>query len=291
MTTSTVTLPQVAPYLIAFAALVVLYLIYWRLTGNPHISEIYIGAARIPSATKLQWFLWTAVAIFAYIAMYVGRVQIGKIDAINEIPVNLLLAMGISIGTNIGSRAIQTSQTANGKKSTSPSRAKSIFEDDDGNPDLSRIQMLAWTFVAIGVYLVHLAQQIQSGNYNTLPDIDASLMVLMGLGQGAFLGKQLITADTPILDRLTPNSGKPGDTITLSGQSFSDAQGGSFLLFDDDQITHQVVDWKDKEIKFTIPDKRPDNRDWPDTGEKVMVNVIVGGRRGLSPQSLSIAKK
>ena len=290
MTTSTVTLPQVAPYLIAFAALVVLYLIYWKLTSNPHISEIYVGAAGIPSATKLQWFLWTAIAIFAYVAMYVARVQTGKIDPINEIPVNLLLAMGFSIGTNIGSRAIQTSQTANGKKSTSPSRAKSIFEDDDGNPDLSRIQMLAWTFVAIGVYFVHLAQQIQSGNYNTLPDIDASLMVLMGLGQGAFLGKQLITADTPILNRVKPDSAKPGDIITLSGQSFGDALGGNVLLFDDDPVTPQVTDWKDKEIQFSVPAKRPDGQDWPTAGEKVMVNVIVGGRRGLSPQSLTISK-
>jgi hypothetical protein len=199
------------------------------------------------------------VAIFAYVAMYVARVQTGDIAAISEIPVNLLLAMGISIGTNTAFRAIQSSPAARGQKPSTPSQAKSVFEGDDGAPDLSRIQMLAWTFVAIGIYIVHLNQQILTGPYKTLPDIDAALMVLMGLGEGAFLGKKLFTTDTPILNRLSPVTGKPGDSTTITGQSFGESQGGSLIIFNGAPTEARVEDWKDKEIKFKIP---PPTTEW-----------------------------
>ena len=79
----------------------------------------------------------------------------------------------------------------------------------------------------------------------------------MGLGQGAFLDKKLFTTDTPILNRLSPVTGEPGDSITITGQSFGESQGGSLIIFNGAPTEAQVGDWKDKEIKFKIP---PNNR-------------------------------
>jgi len=83
-------------------------------------------------------------------------------------------------------------------KSAVPSGSSSfgaIFQDDAGFPDLSKVQMIAWTFIAIVTYLIAVGSRIHQRNYCSLPDIDSALMVLMGLGHGAYLGKKLVTQD------------------------------------------------------------------------------------------------
>jgi hypothetical protein len=42
-----------------------------------------------------------------------------------------------------------------------------------------------------------------------LPDIDPALVVLMGLGQAAYLGKKLISTTTPILHEPGPRQRPP----------------------------------------------------------------------------------
>ncbi len=82
------------------------------------------------------------------------------------------------------------------------------MEDDDGAPDLGKIQLLAWTFIAVAVYLFSLSQQIalreplrlltELPNVSSLPDIDGTLMALMGLGQGGYLGKKIAELGPPV---------------------------------------------------------------------------------------------
>ena len=66
--------------------------------------------------------------------------------------------------------------------------------------DLSKVQMIGWTLIAVGSYIINVIHQIDqihtNPNYvSQLPDIDAALMVLMGLAQGAYLGKKLVTTE------------------------------------------------------------------------------------------------
>jgi hypothetical protein len=63
---------------------------------------------------------------------------------------------------------------------------------------LAKIQMLAFTTVAIGIFLATVIHQIVTNDIAAgLPDIDASLMVLMGISNGGYLGKKLVTFGTP----------------------------------------------------------------------------------------------
>jgi hypothetical protein len=111
--------------------------------------------------------------------------------------------MGISITTMAAAKGI-TVNYLNNKKITQNSATNAntqgilaLFNDDDGLPDLSKIQMLAWTVIAIAVYLFQLNYQIKNSAASSLslPDIDTTLMALMGLGQAGYLGKKIVSTN------------------------------------------------------------------------------------------------
>jgi hypothetical protein len=83
-----------------------------------------------------------------------------------------------------------------------------IFQDDSGAPELAKIQMMGFTIIAIGVFLATVGHQVATDDISAgLPNIDSSLLVLMGISQGGYLGKKLVTFGTPALYtqiRLTP---------------------------------------------------------------------------------------
>lgn len=172
---------QIHPYAASMLALIVLWLLYKALTGNWNPWKLIEGADGRPSASKLQWFLWTIVILFAYVAIYAARVQKNDLRPITEIPTNVLIAMGFSITTMAAAKGITASYATSGrfpkvpaaekpkpdapnaavaaavatapqdssKPTTRPAGPGDLVKDDDGYPDLSKMQMLAWTLVAV----------------------------------------------------------------------------------------------------------------------------------------------
>jgi hypothetical protein len=139
--------------------------------------------------------------VFAYAAIYSLKISAHHFDAINEIPKNVLIAMGMSVISAAAAKSITVSYISTGRitKSVASSGSASfsaIFQDDSGFPDLSKVQMIAWTFIAIVTYLIAVGSKIHQRDYSSLPDIDSALMVLIGLGHGAYLGKKLVTQNT-----------------------------------------------------------------------------------------------
>ncbi|HEX7317890.1 MAG TPA: IPT/TIG domain-containing protein [Pyrinomonadaceae bacterium] len=272
------------PYLIAFGVLVLLWILYRILTGRWNPLAVVNGEDGRPSTSKLQLWLWTVVALFSYVAYYSARVNHGHIEAVNEFPRNLLIAMGLSVVTATAAKGITVSNLQNGnlvKPPPSPqtSGPGQVLRDDGGALDLSKIQMLAWTVIAIGTYLITLANiiaAITTNDLGRLPDIDAALMVLMGLGQGAYLGTKLVTTDVPRITGIAPSSGKPPTNVTIRGETFGAAQNGSMVTLDGKPFAVTVVSWADEQIQFTFPATQPDATAWP-VGRQVLVGVIVGG--------------
>ena len=181
-------------YIFGIAVLVLI----WLLTGRKNPWKLVEGADGRPSTSKLQWFLWTVVVIFSYTAISWAL----EFKEITDIPQNVLIAMGLSVTTMAAAKSITVSYIENKKIIKSADNKSSFVQDDEGWPDLSKVQMLAWTFIAIGFYLFDTIQIIQNPNSTRLPDISPALMLLMGLGQGAYLGKKLTTS-TPILHTAT----------------------------------------------------------------------------------------
>lgn len=280
------------PFLIGLAFLFVLWLLYAAITGNWNPLKIIEGADGRPSTSKLQFFLWTAVALFSYAALYAARViGGGSVEAISEIPHNLLIAMGLSIGTATAAKTVTSSFVDSGKITKAPADNKDMFapllQDDGGAPDLSKMQMLAWTAAAIAIYLITVGYKIGSikkgGTLEQLPDIDAALMVLMGLGQAAYLGKKLVTTSTPRISGLSPNTGAAGTPVILTGLSFGDSKDGNQVTYDGKPIDSSLINpWADTSITFKVPDINPDGKPWPAEGQKVLIGVITNGQEGAN---------
>lgn len=172
------------------------------------------------STSKLQWLLWLLVVLFAYIALWILRAKQGDYSALPNVPDNILIVLGFSTATMAASKGIKlASLNATAKKAAdlvaaggaAPVAAAAagaaaaaaiapaagvggIFQDDTGFPDISKIQIMAFTLVTIGIFLAAVIHQIASSPpVTSLPDIDGTLMVLMGISSGGYLAKKTVS--------------------------------------------------------------------------------------------------
>ena len=164
---------------------------------SSHIKQIYMGEDGFASISKAQFFIWTFVAIFAYLMIISDRATMHSIfNPPSEVPYHLLLAMGLSVITASTAKAISIrdpSREINSGIDDKP--GVGLFTDEKGKPDLSKIQMMAWTMIAISVFFVELLHNIWwDPRPPEIPDIDEALLALMGIGQGAYITKKLISA-------------------------------------------------------------------------------------------------
>jgi len=286
-------------YLIGASLLYVLWALYALVAGDANPAMLTDGADSRPSTSKLQWLLWTIVALFAYAVVGSARfVHGGGLPTM--FPRALLSAMGLSLGTMAAAKGITVAYAANGKviKTDAATAAalgsrtarglSALIKDDDGTPDLSKAQMLAWTVVAIGFFLWQLTQQV-AGRMPELPDIDPTLVVLMGLGQGAYLGKKLVTTDTPRLTGIDPAAGPPGTVITLTGLAFGNDQAGGYVTLSRMPAQGKPLEWKDDHVKFTFPITAPDGSKWIE-GQPVEVSLTAGGDDAANSLRFTVTK-
>ncbi len=289
---STAVFPALPAYVWGLIVLALIFVLYWIGSGTPNVWKLVEGADGRPSTSKLQWFLWTLVIVFSYTSIYAARIMKGNFDVISDIPSNYLTAMGFSTVTMATAKGITVSYVASGRVVKEAGNGgkgpASIFCDDQGVPDLSKIQMIAWTLVSIGIFLIRIVNQMNT-SMPGLSDIDPALMVLMGLGQGAYLGKKLTTTDVARLTGLTPASGRAGVDVTIRGLSFGESQDGSLITIDDSPFQPlPAAEWHDTSIKLRIPATQPNGQPWAGRGQVIHVGVIVAGRESANKLPFSI---
>ncbi len=199
------------PYLVGLAGLVLFWVVIGLFSGSWNPLKLFEGMDKRPSSSKLQFLLWTAAVIFGYLAIYANPIAKDTYDfnPIKNVPSSLLIAMGISGATAVAAKAVTTTNLAKGKVKLAFNAAAAaalpagaartpattqggVFQADDGSPDLGKIQMIVWTLIAIGVFLAQVFSKISAPSATKeLPDIGQSLMVLMGLGHAAYVGKKV----------------------------------------------------------------------------------------------------
>jgi len=154
------------PFGCGLIAMGLLWLLDLAITGE-HPWKLVEGEDGRASTSKMQLWLWTMVAIFAYVTITVARIHATAHQPfvpIADFPAGLLLAMGFSSATAVAAKGITSSYVASGQiaKPSAPGgqSVADLVTHDDGTPDLVKFQMLAWTFVAVGVFLVSLYEHI-----------------------------------------------------------------------------------------------------------------------------------
>ena len=148
------------------------------------------------------WFVTIIVAFFAIWAVT------GATDTLNG---TLLALMGLGSGTALGGALVderRRSQQALTHGDTLAPASVGFFNDlltDDTGYSLHRVQLAAWT----GVLLIVFGASVYSG----LPEFDSTLLGLMGISAGTYLGFKLPEKQTPSTAGRTPAA-----TTTASSQ-------------------------------------------------------------------------
>ena len=145
-----------------------------------------------PSLARFQFLLWTFVISFSLLSVYFILLRNGIVNPELSLPTNTLLLMGIStvvpIISNVISREKYTETLSSiPKKNEVPKFTTMLLEG--GKPTLGRYQMFLWTFLSISIYFLQFHNYLNGQVINNIiPDVDDSLVFLMGLSQAGYLG-------------------------------------------------------------------------------------------------------
>jgi hypothetical protein len=252
-----------------------------------------------PSLAITQFLIWTIIITWSYILIAILRIQEGIIAYPETLPINLLILMGISIVVPVVSGKM--APLIYGQPETSRPRPKKLpplgtMVMENGKPSLGRFQMALWTLISVLVYLFIFGSTLIASLTDitklVVPDIDVTLVVLMGLSQGAYLGGKLVIMSTTeaevnpspatgstgqssieITD-IQPGYGKPGEEIILFGKDFGNSKEA--VWFDTIKISGDAItDWSEKRITIKIPVSLQ-------TAQTGPVGVKVSTKEGLS---------
>jgi hypothetical protein len=154
-----------------------------------------------PSLARFQFAIWTFIISFMLLSIYLLMLWNNTL-CWSGLSQNILTLMGISAAVPIVSNVLSRekySKTISGKipcKEKLPVFSTMLMEHNKLN--LGRFQMLLWTFVSVAIYLGLFIQQVNAISnmfdlrHLQLPDIDSSLLFLMGLSQVAYLGAKYV---------------------------------------------------------------------------------------------------
>jgi hypothetical protein len=126
------------------------------------------------SLARTQMAIWTWLIINSYFALYVMTWDPGV-----DIPVSVLGLLGISTGTSLAAGLVD--QASGG---TQGPASKGFWKDITGGDSISlhRMQLIAWTVVLVFVFVVQVVTKL------TIPDFNPTLLGLLGLSAGTYVG-------------------------------------------------------------------------------------------------------
>ncbi len=258
-------------YLFGYASLIIFWVISYRVTNNPWpwalaMSESKVNGEleKVYSASKTQALVWTIITLFTYVSIFGARYLASdgqNFPTLPDIPVNLLVLMGMSVTVAAGSKNVTIDYKSKG---LIPEKSGGLTKNPENEADLVKTQMLIWTFVGTFVYLLSVTRYIEAGDYTVMfPDVDGALLVLMGASQGSYLGNKIVTKDLPkkpIIRSLLPLTGPPETPVAILGENFGDQQKQNFVTINDKTIRTQtdgLYEWSDTQIQITIPSDLP----------------------------------
>jgi hypothetical protein len=153
-------------------------------------SRVFSSGGGGYSISKWQIWVWTLVISGAYSAVFIAaRILVWKDPLLRNIAVmpslntDLLLLLGFSSVNAVGAKAIVEHQKRRGerpqedeeeKKQNDKMRYASLVAGAGGSVDIYKLQLLAWTLIAIGIFIINaciLIYDMDTSIQSVLPDL------------------------------------------------------------------------------------------------------------------------
>ena len=171
------------------------------------VAALFVGDDGRTSTSKLQAMLWTYAVLWALISLLAGLGVDGFRTALDrDLREEYLLLLGGPYVAAIAAKGITTKREDDpkapskvpkaltpGERSTLTERVAETVTNDAGSVDLGDFQYAAFTLLT----LTYFAWAFVDKPHEGLPAIPATLLVLMGVSQGAYVAKKVLLPDTP----------------------------------------------------------------------------------------------
>lgn len=151
------------------------------------------------SLSKLQFYMWTAAALFGYAYLVISRVRIQG-GTWPDVPGTLPGIIAVAGGTAVGAQVITSMKGSKGAGEQWPSVADLITSG--GVVAIDRVQMLLWTIFGVGTFL-YMIPQLGPGTITDLPAVPETLLYLMGLSSAGYLGGKLARKAGPVITEIS----------------------------------------------------------------------------------------
>lgn len=161
------------------------------------------------SLTKVQFGLWTVIISSVYIYLALCKGDCSE-TAINK---TALVLMGIFAGTAVASQVIDKNEMGDNRPRHQNTASQGFFIDilsDDNGISLHRFQNLAWTVIAVTVYLYKVLQ-VTTGCQ--LPELSDTLLALTGISNATYLVLKGKENDPTVQEAQQNNSSSETGTV------------------------------------------------------------------------------
>jgi hypothetical protein len=242
------------------AAVVGSFLILFLLKAkNSHLVRDESG---YPSLAKFQLISWTLLIAFSYFGIYLARIIDGVAFPPPDFPAELIALMGISIVSTAINKKLSDDkyETSNAEFISSGKGYKTMVEEN-GRLELTRLQMFLWTIISLIIYIFLLASALINEMDNVaalgLPNVDPTLVVLMGLSQTGYLGYKAAIPQREIYEIKQDNAlANVRDDIplqiTIIGKNFGNQKGA--VEFNNMRLGGDAItEWTNGRIKVDVP--------------------------------------
>lgn len=136
------------------------------------------------SLSRFQLAFWSMMVIAAYVFIWMVTEELDTITG------SVLVLLGIGAGTALGSTLIDSGKTAPATIRSSQGFLNDLLSDDQGI-SIHRFQLFAWTLVLGVIFCASVYDGLQ------MPQFSTTLLGLMGLSSGTYLGFKVPEGKTP----------------------------------------------------------------------------------------------
>jgi hypothetical protein len=185
----------------------VLGLVYKYLKPSMIEGESYIARAlfidketNTYSLSKLQFYLWTLVAVFGYVYLALSRNLVQYSFGLPALPSGLPGIIGLAGTTAIGAQIVTNINGPKGAGQAKPTLADFVTSGDVVAAD--RVQFFVWTVIGATGFLLVIAN-LDPRTLVELPPVPESLLTISGISAFGYLGGKLARDPGPVVAEVT----------------------------------------------------------------------------------------